>query len=111
MAIRSKYLFQTHALVISEYLPALPPELRTTFLNEYRSILSADPYGCSGLPNHALTGRLRDYRTLDIDWEGVSFRLVYRVYETPAPKRVYVVSVDEHDPAYEKAKERSRRKR
>ena len=111
MAIRSKYLFQTHALVISEDLPALPPELRTTFLNEYRPILSADPYGCSGLPNHALTGRLRDYRTLDIDWEGVSYRLVYRVYESPSPKRVYVVSFDEHDLAYEKARERSSRKR
>jgi hypothetical protein len=63
------------------------------------------------LPNQDLTGRLRDYRTLDIDWEGVSYRLVYRVYETPSPKRVYVVSVDEHDPAFEKAKERSGRKR
>ncbi len=111
MAIRSKYLFQTHALVISEDLPALPPELRTTFLNEYRPILSADPYGCSGLPHHDLTGRLIDYRTLDIDWEGVSYRLVYRVYETPSPRRVYVVSFDEHDPAYEKAKERTGRKR
>lgn len=111
MSIRSKYLFQTHALVISEDLPALPSELRATFLNEYRSILSADPYDCSGLPNHDLTGRLKDYRTLDIDWEGVSYRLVYRVYESPAPKRVYVVSFDEHDPAYEKAKERTGRKR
>lgn len=111
MAIRSKYLFQTHALVMSEDLPSLPSELRTIFLNEYRPILSADPYGCNGLPNHELTGRLKDYRTLDIDWEGVSYRLVYRVYESPAPKRVFVVSFDEHDAAYDKAKERTGRKR
>ena len=111
MSTRSKYLFQTHALVISQDLPALPPELRTTFLDEYRSILSADPYGCSGFPNHKLTGRLKDYRTLDINWEGVSYRLVYRVYESPTPKRVFVVSFDEHDAAYEKAKERTGRKR
>jgi hypothetical protein len=97
--------------VTSEDLPALPSELRTTFFNEYRPILSADPYGCSGLPNHKLTGRLKDYRTLDIDWEGVSYRLVYRIYESPAPKRVFVVSFDEHDAAYDKAKQRMGRKR
>jgi mRNA interferase RelE/StbE len=111
LSTRSKYLFQTNALVISEDLPALPPELRATFLNEYRPILSADPYGCSGFPNHDLTGRLKDYRTLEIVWDGVVYLLVYRVYESPAPKRVYVVSFDEHDPAYEKAKERTGRKR
>jgi len=109
LATRSNYLFQTHPLVISEDLPALPPELRTAFSNEYRSMLATAPYGCRGFPNHDLKGRLEDYRTLDIDFEGISYRLVYRVYESPAPKRVYVVSFDEHNPAYNKAKERTGR--
>ncbi|MGA9381602.1 MAG: hypothetical protein WBV73_22810 [Phormidium sp.] len=103
---KSKYIFQIHSLVISEDLPELPLDLRTAFSDEYRSILSADPYNCKGFPNHDLKGRLEDFRTLEIDFEGISYRLVYRVYETPAPKRVYVVSFAEHNPAYDKAKER-----
>lgn len=103
---KSKYIFQIHPLVISEDLPELPPELITAFSDEYRSILSADPYNCEGFPNHDLKGRLKDFRTLEIDFEGISYRLVYRVYESPVPKRVYVVSFAEHNPAYDKAKER-----
>ncbi|HEY9850396.1 MAG TPA: hypothetical protein V6D28_13100 [Leptolyngbyaceae cyanobacterium] len=106
MAAKSKYIFQIHPLVISEDLPALPSELIAAFSDEYRPILSSDPYGCKGFPNHDLKGRLQDFRTLDIDFGGISYRLVYRVYESPAPKRVYVVSFVEHDPAYDLAKER-----
>lgn len=103
---KSRYIFQIHPLVISEDLPELPPELVTAFSDEYRSILSVDPYNCEGFPNHDLKGRLKDFRTLEVDFEAISYRLVYRVYETPAPKRVYVVSFAEHNPAYDKAKER-----
>ena len=106
MAAKSKYIFQIHPLVLSEDLPALPSELIKAFSDEYRPILSADPYGCKGFPNHDLKGRLENFRTLEIDFEGISYRLVYRVYESPTPKRVYVVSFAEHDPAYDLAKER-----
>jgi len=75
----------------------LPIELQEDFRELYKPILMADPYRCGGFPNHALTGRLKDYRTLEIDWEGISYRLVYRIYESPTPKRVLVVSFDEHD--------------
>jgi len=109
MAKTSLYLFQTHSQIMSEDLPFLPSQLRKAFLQEYRLILTMDPYGCNGYPNHKLMGRLRNYRTLEIDWEGISYRLVYRVYETPAPKRVFVISFAEHDPAYEKAKQRTGR--
>lgn len=111
MAIKSKYIFQTHPLVMSEDLPAVPEELRTAFSEDYRPILCEDPYDCRGYPNHNLKGRLNDFRTLDIDFGGIFYRLVYRVYESPAPKRVYVVSFAEHDPAYDKAKERTGRAR
>nr|WP_232225077.1 hypothetical protein [Dactylococcopsis salina] len=65
--------------------------------------MKADPYRCGGFPNHALKGKLRGYRALEIDGEGVAYRLVYRVYEQPSPRRVLVISFAEPDPAYEKA--------
>ena len=110
MAAKSNYLFRKHPKVDAEDLPTLPIELQADFAELYQLILMTDPYRCGGFPNHALKGNLRDYRTLEIDWEGVSYRLVYRIYESLAPKRVFVVSFDEHDAAYDKAKERSRRK-
>ncbi|MFB2898185.1 hypothetical protein ACE1CI_35155 [Aerosakkonemataceae cyanobacterium BLCC-F50] len=106
MATKSNYLFQKHPKIDSEDLPALPMELQEDFSEIYKPILMVDPFRCGGFPNHALEGRLKNYRTLEIDWNGISYRLVYRVYESPAPKRVYVVSFAEHDPAYDKAKER-----
>jgi hypothetical protein len=109
VATKSNYLFQKHPQIESEDLLTLPTELQEDFRELYKPILITDPYRCGGFPNHALSGRLKDYRTLEIDWEGISYRLVYRVYESPTPKRVLVVSFDEHDPAYEKAKQRTAR--
>ncbi|HEY9812831.1 MAG TPA: hypothetical protein V6D31_04755 [Candidatus Sericytochromatia bacterium] len=109
MATKSNYLLKIHPKVNDEDLPVLPTELQEDFSEIYKPILMIDPYRCGGFPNHALTGRLKDYRSLEIDWVGVSYRLVYRVYESPAPKRVFIISFDEHDLAYEKAKERSGR--
>ncbi len=111
MAAKSNYLFRKHPKIDTEDLPVLPIELQDDFSQLYKPILMNDPYRCCCFPNNALIGILMDYRNLDIDWAGVSYRLVYRVYESPAPKRVYVVSFDEHDAAYDKAKERSRRQR
>lgn len=111
MATKSSYLFQKHPNIDSEDLPALPTELREDFSELYKPILMADLYRCGSFPNHVLSGRLKDYRTLEIDWGGVSHRLVYRVYESPAPKRVLVISFDEHDRAYEKAKARAGKNR
>jgi hypothetical protein len=36
------------------------------------------------------------------------YRLVYRIYEKPAPRRVVILSFGEHDPAYENAKRRKK---
>lgn len=108
MATRSRYSIQVHPLVNSRDLQELPEQLQEDFLN-YQLALAREPYQPRGVPSHDLTGRLKDYRTLEIDWEGISYRLVYRVYESPTPKRVFVVSFDEHDPAYEKAKQRTGR--
>ena len=94
-----------------EDLPALPEELQADFQDICKSVFTVDPHNCLGLPNHTLVGGLVGYRALDIDWGGADYRLVYRIYESPAPRRVLVLSFDEHDPAYNKAFARSKRHR
>jgi len=75
--------------------------------------LQTEPYKCEGFPHHALKGELAGYYALGIEWEGNpnAFRLVYRIYDKPAPRTVAIISFDKHDPAYDKAKNRARRKR
>lgn len=65
-----------------------------------------DPHGCFGFPSHDLRGDLKHYRALEIDYNGMSYCIVYRIYDSTAPKWVQVISFAEHDLAYERAKER-----
>ncbi len=101
-----RYLVQLQHRVRTEDLPALPDGLVAEFWDTYAYVLTVDPKGCSGYPSHDLRGRLTGYRALEIDFEDTPYRLVYRVCDSPAPKRVEVVSFDVHDSAYEKAVER-----
>jgi mRNA interferase RelE/StbE len=101
----NRYWIKVHQWVNSQDLPALPSDLRTDFVN-YQQILAFDPYQTSGIPNHTLSGKLIHYRALEIEWNGQIYRLVYRIYESPAPKRVLILSFALHDPAYLKAQER-----
>jgi len=94
-----------HPLVGVEDLPLLPEFLQND-LAKYQFVLAIDAVQTQGVPSHDLQGDLRHYRALEIDYNGVCFRLVYRVYESPTPKRVQVISFAEHDLAYERAKER-----
>lgn len=105
MATKFRYQVKLHKLVSVEDIPFLPNQLRKD-LTQYQQILSLDPYQTRGVPSHSLTGKLDGCRTLEIDWNGISYRLVYRIFEKPAPKRVEVLSFAEHDPAYERAKAR-----
>lgn len=107
----SRYIVQNRREVDTQDLPALPPELRQEFDSLYRPLLSENPIKCGGYPNHSLEGKLKGHRTLDIDFNGVSYRLVYQIRDSPAPRRVVVISFDEHDPAYEKAKMRIKKKK
>lgn len=111
MATRSKYLLKIHPQVSKNDIPELPVELPADFFNIFLPILKTDPYNCQGFAHHRLKGRLKDYWTLEIEWLGNpnAYRLVYRIYEKPVPKRVVIVSFDKHDPAYDKAKERENR--
>ncbi len=106
MATRSKYQVKVNNLVREQDLPNLPKELSNDFEDFCNSIFVEDPYDCFGLDNHTLKGGLRGYRALEIDHNQISYRLVYRIYEKPTPKRVMILSFAEHDLAYEKAKER-----
>ena len=111
MATKSRYRLKIHPLVNSEDIPALPAELQADFYEVFQPILQTDPYNCDGFPHHSLKGDLTGYRALDIEWEGNpnAYRLVYRINEKPAPKRVLIVSFAEHNPAYDRAKERTGR--
>jgi len=46
----SKYIVQPKPEVISQDLPALPPELETAFKEEYVPILATDPIKCGQHP-------------------------------------------------------------
>jgi mRNA interferase RelE/StbE len=105
VVIKPRYLVKLHKLVNSQDLPLLSPELRADFFR-YQQILALDPYKTYGVASHNLLGKLASCRALEIDWNGVAHRLVYRVYESPAPKRVLILSFGEHDPAYLNAQAR-----
>ncbi len=106
------YRVQIHPRVDTEDLPTLPAQLKADF-SRYKLILAKQPQNPLRVPSHNLTGRLAGYCALEIEWEGNpnAYRLVYRVCEKPAPRRVLVLSFDEHAPAYEKAISRASRKR
>lgn len=106
MAIRAKYFLQVHPLVVSEDLPNLPTVLKADFEDLFKPILQSTPDTGGILSCHKLKGDLRGYHALEVAFDDAEYRLVYRIFEKPAPKRVRVISFDIHDPAYEKAKER-----
>jgi len=99
---KSRYQVRVHPAVEREDLVTLPNQLQKDF-SGYQLALARDPYQKRGVPNHALKGKLMGYRALEIDWNGIAYRLVYRIYEKPSPRRVLVISFAEHDPAYDKA--------
>ncbi|MBL1208394.1 hypothetical protein [Geminocystis sp. GBBB08] len=99
------YQIKLHNLVTQDDLPDLPLELRKDLI-KYQQVLSLDPHHTKGIFSHNLIGELKGYRALEIEWNNVGYRLVYRIYEKPAPKRVVIISFAEHDPAYQKAKQR-----
>ena len=104
--MRAKYLLQVHPLVFSEDLPTLPKELQSDFERLFKPILQISPNNGGILSCHKLKGRLKGYHSLEINYNNQGYRLVYRIYDKPIPKRVKVISFDVHDPAYEKAQQR-----
>ncbi len=108
MATKIRYRIHLNQAVRQQDLPTLPPGLQQDFVR-YQQVLALDPYKTRKVPSHSLRGELLNYRALEIDWQAIAYRLVYRIYETPAPKRVVILSFAEHDPAYTRAMERKPR--
>lgn len=102
----TRYRLKIHPKVITEDLPSLPEELQIDFDEIFKPILHIDPKNCDGLPHHPLTGKLRNWQALEIEWEGNpnAYRLVYRIFDKPAPKHVEIISFAQHNPAYDNAK-------
>lgn len=100
-----------HPLVEKKDLPGLPKELQQDFRSLFVPILQIEPHRCQGLPCHKLERELKGWQALEIDECGVAYRLVYRIYDMPGVMRVDIESFDVHDPAYEKAKERTYKQR
>jgi mRNA interferase RelE/StbE len=105
VATTNRYKVQLHPGVIQQDIPDLPLALRCD-LTRYQQVLALGSRKIRRIPGHVLKGELAGYSALEIDWEGVAYRLVYRIYEVPAPRRVVILSFAEHDPAYERAIER-----
>jgi len=103
--MKAKYLIQLHKLIDIEDLPILPSGVRDDF-KQYQQILSLNPYETSKIPSHNLLGKLVNCRALEINQNQIVYRLVYRIYEVPSPKRFLILSFAEHHLAYVKAKER-----
>ena len=55
---------------------------------------------------YALKGKLKGYRALSIEYADIAYRLVYRICNLPAPKRVQIISIGNHDPVYKMDVER-----
>ncbi len=87
-------------------MPLLPVDLVQDFIDICKTVLSCDPITCGGLPSEAKRGTLKGYRAIAIDYNGIAYRLIYRVRDKPAPRRVEVIAFGEHDPAYAKAQNR-----
>ncbi len=95
--------------VLKDDFPLLPMEIVEDFANVIKPLLQLDPLNfCGTYSSHALLGDLQGYRALEIDFDKV-YRLVYRIYEKSAPRRVVILSFGEHDPAYENAKQRKKK--
>ena len=90
---------------VQEDLSYLPLELQRRW-QKYQQILAVDPYQMLGLSSHDLIGKLKGCRAVEIEFDEIAYRLVYKILEKPSPKRVVILSFAEHDSAYEKAKKR-----
>jgi mRNA interferase RelE/StbE len=112
MVSRSNFFVKQHPKIKNEDLPNLPEKLQELY-SVIIQILSVDPYRLSGkFRYHELTRELSGWRSIDsIQYLGVSYRLVYRIDDSPKNMRVDIASFDIHDSAYDKANQRAYRER
>ena len=104
--VKSLYAIQENQLVIQQDIPKLAVPIQKLYPS-LKQLLSTSPLQTNQyFPSHALKGDLANYRALEVDWDDSAYRLIYRVVDSPFPKTVRIISFDEHDPAYDSAKQR-----
>lgn len=96
-----------HPKVNSQDLPELPEKLKEA-LSGYERILGIDPHKClMVIPSHNLErGYLDGCRAIEIEYENIAYRLVYQIFDSKSAKRVEIISIAIHDPAYDRATDR-----
>jgi mRNA interferase RelE/StbE len=120
---RPRFYVKNHPAVKREDFPSLPTYLADYF-ELFEALLKANPYDPESLLegdfeaeteirfySHDLGYPLSKHRALDIVYLYEHYRVVYKIDDRPQAMRVDVYSFDRHDPAYDKAKNRSLRKK
>jgi mRNA interferase RelE/StbE len=103
----TNYFVKVHRKVELEDFPNLPDELQNQFKQLFVKVLAIDPQDRRGMRGHDLGRELSGCKTMDINYLGEEYRVVYRIDDRPEAMRVDVYSFERHDPAYDKAKVRA----
>jgi mRNA interferase RelE/StbE len=102
-----KFKVWVNPRVRKEDFPNLPEELQERFDMLFVPVLELDPYNRRGLKGHTLKRELRGYCTIDVQYNGFPYRVVYFIDDSPEVMEVKVYTFERHDPAYDKAKNRA----
>jgi len=110
------YEVRYHPYFKSKDLNKLLPFLIEDFTEIYYPDLQNSPYpGTSRVRKHRLLNKPLDgYYAVEVDWSeefedvisSEKYRIVYSIDEVT--KTVYIISFDDHNPAYDSAKERTK---
>jgi mRNA interferase RelE/StbE len=117
----SQFFVKKHPAIKSEDFPNLPSHL-VDYFELFEGLLALAPYNPEslldnefehesgiGFDSHDLDSNreLANHRALDIIYLKQHYRVVYRIDERPDITRVDIYSFDRHNPAYDKAVNRS----
>jgi mRNA interferase RelE/StbE len=120
---KSRFYIRKDPALKTEDFPNLPDYL-VGYFELFEALLSENPYSPESLLDgdfetetgirfysHDLGRPLSEHRALDIVYLRQHYRVVYKIDDRPQAMKVNVYSFDRHDPAYDKAKNRSLGKR
>jgi mRNA interferase RelE/StbE len=120
---KSQFYIKKNPSLKKEDFPNLP-EYLVGYFELFEALLSENPYFPESLLDgdfeaetgirfysHDLGHPLSEHRALDIVYLRQHYRVVYKIDDRPQAMKVDVYSFDRHDPAYDKAKNRSLGKR
>jgi mRNA interferase RelE/StbE len=116
---KSQFYIRKNSALKKEDFPNLPDYL-VGYFELFEALLSENPYSPESLLDgdfeaetgirfysHDLDPPLSEHRALNIVYLRQHYRVVYKIDDRPQAMKVDVYSFDRHDPAYDKAKNRS----